>query len=100
MTINKTESRMGSFYSADYHISMVVRQSFSFQNNNQNLDPFFPKQSSKSRSILQNGSRSLVLFKKDKIGIIAKFHRTDLVIFSRSREGKTPSDSQINTVHC
>ena len=44
---------------------------------------FFPskkKQSQRSRSVLQDGSRSLGLFRKGKIGIIAKFHRTDLVI--------------------
>ena len=41
---------------------------------------FLPKQSKRSRSILQDGSRSFGLFRKDKIGIIAKFHRTDLVI--------------------
>ena len=41
---------------------------------------FLPKQSQRSRSILQDGSRSLELFRKGKIGIIAKFHRTDLDI--------------------
>ena len=41
---------------------------------------FLPKQSQRSRSILQDGSRSLGLFRKGKIGIVAKFHRTDLVI--------------------
>ena len=35
---------------------------------------------------------------KGKTGIIAKFHRTDLVICSHSREGRTPSYSQINMV--
>ena len=39
-----------------------------------------PKQSQRSRSVLQDGSRSLGLFRKGKIGIIAKFYRTDLVI--------------------
>ena len=38
------------------------------------------------------------LFRKGKIGIIAKFHRTDLVICSHSRGTKTPSYSRINTV--
>ena len=52
-----------------YRISSVIRQSF-----------FLSKQSQKSRSILQDGSRSLGLFRKGKIGIIAKFHRTNLVI--------------------
>ena len=41
---------------------------------------FLPKQSQRSRSVLQDGSRSLGLFRKGKISIIAKFHRTDLVI--------------------
>ena len=54
----------------EYHISLVIRQSFFF----------LPKQSQRSRSILQDGSRSLGLFRKGKIGIIAKFHRTNLVI--------------------
>ena len=33
-----------------------------------------------------------------RVKLIAKFHRTDLVICSHSRERKTPSDSQINTI--
>ena len=41
---------------------------------------FLPKQSQRSRSVLQDGSIFLGLFRKGKIGIIAKFHRTDLVI--------------------
>ena len=53
-----------------YHISSVIRQSFFF----------LPKQSQRSRSILEDRSRSLGLFRKGKIGIIAKFHKTDLVI--------------------
>ena len=44
-------------------------------------------------------SRSLKLFRKGKIGIIAKFHRTDLVIWCHSRGTKTLSYSRINTVH-
>ena len=35
---------------------------------------------------------------KGKIRIIAKFHRTDLVICSHSRERKPPSYSRRNTV--
>ena len=35
---------------------------------------------------------------KGKTGIIAKYHRTDKVICSHSREGKTLSYSKINTV--
>ena len=34
----------------------------------------------RSRSVLLDGSRSLGFSRKGKIGIIAKFHRTDLVI--------------------
>ena len=52
-----------------YGISLVIKQSF-----------FLPKQSQRSRSILKDGSRSIGLFRKGKIGIIAKFHRADLVI--------------------
>ena len=59
-----------------YRISSVIRQCF-----------FLPKQSQRSRSILQDGSTSLELFRKGKTHNIAKFHRTDLVIFSHSREG-------------
>ena len=33
-----------------------------------------------------------------RLKLIAKFHRTDLVICIQSREGKTPSYSQINMV--
>ena len=54
---------------SNYRISLVKSQSF-----------FLPKQSQRSRPILQDGSRSLGLFRKGKIGIIAKFHRTDLDI--------------------
>ena len=70
-----------------YHISSVIRQSF-----------FLPKQSQKSRSVLLDGSRSLGVFRKGKTRTTAKFLRTDFVICSHSREGKTPSYSQINTV--
>ena len=52
-----------------YSISSVIRQSF-----------FLPEQSQRSRSVLGDGSRSLGLFRKGKIGMMAKFHRTDLVI--------------------
>ena len=47
-------------------ISLIIRQSFSL-----------PKQSPKSRS--------LGLLRKGKTSILAKFHRTDLVIYSHSR---------------
>ena len=40
---------------------------------------------------------SLGLFWKGKTGIIANFHRNDLVICSHSIEEKTPSYSRINT---
>ena len=52
-----------------YLISSVIRRII-----------FLPKQSHRSRSVLKDRSRSLVLFRKGKIGIIAKFPRTDLVI--------------------
>ena len=41
---------------------------------------FLPKQSQRPRSISQDESRSLGLFRKGKIGITAKFNRTNLVI--------------------
>ena len=37
-------------------------------------------------------------FRKGKTHIIAKFHKTDLIICSHSREWKTPSYSRINMV--
>ena len=46
-----------------------------------------------------DGSTFLGLFRKGKTHIIAKFHRTYLVICSLSREGKTPSYSRNNTVN-
>ena len=52
-----------------HHISSVIR-----------LIIFLPKQCQRSRSVLKDGSRSLALFRNGKICIIAKFHRTDLVI--------------------
>ena len=53
-----------------YHVSLALRWSF-----------FLPKQSQKSRSILEDGSRSLGLLRRGKTRIITKFHRTDLVIY-------------------
>ena len=70
-----------------YRISLGIRQRFSLS-----------KQPQKSRSILQDGSRSLRLFRKGKTHIIAKFHWTDLVICNHSGDGKPPSYSRINTV--
>ena len=59
---------------------------------------FLPKQFQISRSILQDGSRTLGMFKKGKTLIIAKCHRADLPTFcSHSTEGKTLFYSQINT---
>ena len=46
---------------------------------------------------LIDGSGSVGLFRKGKTHIIVKFHRTDLLTCSHSREGKTPSSSHINT---
>ena len=71
----------------EFHISSVIRRII-----------FLPKQSQRSRSILKDGSRSLGLFRKGKIGVIPKFHRTDLVIRSHSRGTKTQSYSRINMV--
>ena len=62
-----------------YCISSVIRH-FSSQNNPKNLDL---KRSQKSRSILQDGSRSLG-FRKGNTSIIAKLHR-NLVICSLER---------------
>ena len=52
-----------------YRTSSVIRR-----------DCFLPKQTQRSRSVLSDGSKSLGLFRKGKSGIIAKFHKTDLVI--------------------
>ena len=49
-----------------YRISSVIRRGF-----------FLPKQSKSSRSVLSDGSRTLALFRKGRVGFIAKFHRTD-----------------------
>ena len=65
-----------------HHISLIIRHNF-----------FLPKQSQKSRSVLQDRSRSLGLFRKGKTRIITKFRRTDVVICSQFREGKTLSYS-------
>ena len=65
-----------------YCISSAIRQSFSPS-----------KTIQKSRPILQDESRSLGLFRKGKICIVAKFQRSDVVICSHSREGKTLSYS-------
>ena len=55
---------------------------------------FFP-----SKIIIKKSRSILRLFRKGKTRIKAKFHRTDLVICSHSRKGKTSSYSQINTVN-
>ena len=65
-----------------YRVSSLIRRSF-----------FLPKQSQRSRSILQDGSRFLGLFRKGKTRISAKLHRTDLNICTHSKEGNTPSYS-------
>ena len=46
----------------------------------------------------QEGSSSLVLLRKSKTCIIAKFDGTDFVLGGRSRQEKTPSYSPINMV--
>ena len=60
-----------------YCISSVIRQIF-----------FLPKQSQRSRSVLPDGSGSLGLFRKGKIGIIAKFRRTAGCPRSGKKSGK------------
>ena len=62
------------------------------------MEFFLPIQSQNSRSILKDRSRSLELFTKGDTCIKAKFHRTDLVVCSHFREGRTLSYSQINTI--
>ena len=56
-------------------------------------DIFPSKKYQRSRSILLDGSRALVLFRKGKTHMLAKFHRTDLVMCSHSKERKTLSYS-------
>ena len=64
-----------------YHISLVIRLSFSFQSNPKNLAP--------SYKMDLDGPRSLGLFRKGKTCIIiGKLHSTESVICSHSREGK------------
>ena len=63
-----------------YRISLVVRQSFSFQKNPKNLDLSYKMDIDLLR-----------LFWKSKARIIAKFQRTDLVFCSHSRQGKNLS---------
>ena len=53
-----------AFATYEYGISSVIRQFFS----------------SKTIPKTQDGSTSLGLFRKDKTGILKKFHRTDLDI--------------------
>ena len=71
-------------YFVDYKTEL-----FSFQNNPKDLDP-----SCKMDLDLWD------CLGREKIGIIAKFHRTDLVICSHSIGTKPPSYSQINMVYC
>ena len=63
------ELKLVSLDVLDYRISSVMRRII-----------FLPKQSQRARSVLKDGSSSLGLFRKGKICIIAKFHRTDSII--------------------
>ena len=73
--------------STEYHISLVIRQSFSFQNNPKNVDLSY-----------EMDLDLWDLVRKGKTCIIANFHKTDVVICSHSREGKTLSYRGINTL--
>ena len=64
-----SNSELNNSSSQNYCISLIIRQSFSFQNNPKDLDP----------SCKVDPDRSDCLGRV-KIGIIANFHRTDLVI--------------------
>ena len=69
-----------------YHVFFGYKTEFvSFQNNPKILDP-----SSKMDLNVWDCLR--------RVKLIAKLHRTDLIICSHSREGKTLSYSHINTV--
>ena len=57
-----------------------------FSTNPKDLDPSYDE----SRYLGLFSSRYLRLFRKGKAHIIAKFHRTDLIICSLSREGENP----------
>ena len=70
---------------SDYCLSSIIRQSF-----------FLPKQSQRSRSKMDLDLWDC--FGRVKIGIIAKFYRTDVDICSHSIGTKPPSYSRINTV--
>ena len=63
ITLRKIMTRKPS---QGYRISLVIRWRL-----------FLPKTTPKSRSISEDGSRSLGLFWKCKIRIVAKFHSTD-----------------------
>ena len=68
-----------------YHISSVKDGFFPLPNNPKNLDLSF--------------KTDLDLWDcLGRVKLTAKFHKTDLVICSHSREGEIPSYSQINRV--
>ena len=76
-----------TFVTSFYRISSLIRQCFSFQNNHKNLDPSY--------------KRDLDLWdclERVKLVLQQKLHRTDLIICTHSREGKTPSYSRTNMV--
>ena len=81
-------------------ICLVRHRFLGLNGNNTNLMPHFFCYKTEFSSFQNNpnGSRSLRLFRNGEIHIIAKYHRTDLVILSHSREGKTKSYGQINMV--
>ena len=72
--------------SETYHTSLVVREFFLLQSYPKNSNP----------SLYETDLDLLGFFRKGTTHIIANFHRTDLVIFSHSRERKSQFYSQPN----
>ena len=69
---------LSDYFTFIYCISLFIRRSF-----------FLPKHCKKSRFILKDRPRSLELFRKGETCIMAKLHRTDLVICSHSSQMNT-----------
>ena len=81
-----------SQYTYEYRISSVIRHQsiFFLQNNPKNLHPSY-------KTDLDLWDCLGMVKLTGQTYIIAKFHRTGLVIFSHSREGKNLSHSRINS---
>ena len=83
----------GEYFNMKYCIFSVIKWPFFLPKQSKNLDLSYKKPPNTLDLFLEDRSRSSGLFRKGKTCITAKFHRTDLIICSHSRERKPLSYS-------